>query len=112
MANASFDPGGYFEFDLARGAVRARGGERVLVLAGDVLAPLVSAAVGNGDLTAVRKMGRQLGEAVLQELNAPMDQPMEAVLGHAAAGPSRGWGRRRCRGTRASWPMADRKSVV
>ena len=94
MANASFDPGGYFEFDLARGAVRARGGERVLVLAGDVLAPLVSAAVGNGDLTAVRKMGRQLGEAVLQKLNAPMDQPMEAVLGHAAAVLSIfGWGR-------------------
>src|ERR1700712_1351612 len=54
-----FDPGGYFAFDLARGAVHTRHGERVLVLASDVLGPLVSTAVRQGDLTAVRMLGRR-----------------------------------------------------
>ncbi|MEC7521884.1 MAG: hypothetical protein VYE22_18515 [Myxococcota bacterium] len=95
MADASFDPGGYFEFDLAKGAVRARGGERVLVLSDDVLAPLISAAVEGGDLTAVRKMGRQLGDAVLGQLGGSAgERPIEEVLGHAAAILSLfGWGR-------------------
>ncbi len=90
----AFDPGGFFEFDLAQGAVRARGGERVLVLSDSVVAPLISAAVGNGDLTSVRKLGRQLGEHAAHGLSDPNASTPEAVLGQAAGVLSLfGWGR-------------------
>jgi len=92
---APFDPGGFFEFDLAGGEVRARSGHRVLVLSDNVVAPLVSAAVQNGDLTAVRRLGRHMGEEVAGSLggDAPAASP-EAVLGHAASVVSLfGWGR-------------------
>lgn len=92
---ASFDPGGFFEFDLDKGAISSRGGGRVLVMSDGVIAPLVSAAVEAGDLTAVRKLGRQLGEVTAQALDgAATDQGAEEVLGHAAAVLSLfGWGR-------------------
>ncbi|MFK7987305.1 MAG: hypothetical protein AB8I08_14875 [Sandaracinaceae bacterium] len=94
MPDTSFDPGGFFEFDLAKGAVRARQGGRVLLLSDSVVAPLVSAAVGNGDLTAVRKLGRQLGEAVTADLpDAPNGAAVD-VLSHTATVLSLfGWGR-------------------
>lgn len=95
MTDASFDPGGFFEFDLRTGAVHARHAGRVLVLSDSVVAPLVASAVANGDLTAVRKLGRQLGEATAAELGGRShDQPAETVLGHAASVLSLfGWGR-------------------
>jgi hypothetical protein len=93
---SAFDPGGFFEFDLAEGAVRVRGGERVLVLSSDVVAPLVSAAVRNGDLTAVRKLGRDLGGAAGQSLGKPNEARAEDVLSAAADVLSLfGWGRLR-----------------
>lgn len=95
MATASFDPGGFLEFDLAKGAVSARGTGRVLILSDSVVAPLVSAAVGNGDLTSVRKLGRQLGESVAREIGTDAnDETAESVLGAASGILSvLGWGR-------------------
>lgn len=92
-----FDPGGFFEFDLAGGEVRARSGNRVLVLSDTVVAPLVSAAVQNGDLTAVRRLGRHMGEEVARALGGEAREAApELVLGHAAAVVSLfGWGRLR-----------------
>lgn len=92
---SAFDPGGFFEFDLARGAIHARGAGRVLVLSDSVVAPLVSAAVENGDLTAVRKLGRQLGESVGESLASPASEMDSAtVLEHIAGVLSVcGWGR-------------------
>lgn len=98
MPDASpFDPAGFFEFDLAGGEVRARSGNRVLVLSDTVVAPLVSAAVQNGDLTAVRRLGRHMGEEVASALGGEVGaQSPELVLGHAAAVVSLfGWGRLR-----------------
>lgn len=95
MSQTNFDPGGYFEFDLAKGAVRSRDGERLLVLSDNVVAPLVSAAVEAGDLTAVRRLGRQLGASAKGELGGDTGPlPAEDVLG-AAAGLLGifGWGR-------------------
>jgi hypothetical protein len=93
--NGALDPSGFFEFDLARGAVRARGGARLLVLSDGVVAPLVEAAVRNGDVTAVRKLGKQLGEAAMAGLGAtPSASRPEVVLGRAADVLSLfGWGR-------------------
>ncbi len=90
-----FDPGGFFEFDLPQGEVRARGGQRMLLLSDTVLAPLVSTAVQQGDLTAVRRLGRWMGDEVARALGgAAADASPEAVLGHAAAMISMcGWGR-------------------
>lgn len=95
MAEASFDPGGFFEFDLAKGAVHARGAGRVLVLSDSVVAPLVSAAVAAGDLTSIRKLGRQLGACVADSLGASAHEIDAAtVLDHIAGVLSVcGWGR-------------------
>ena len=65
MTDTAFDPGGFYEFDLGRGTVRTQAGGRVVVLTDNVLAPLVSAAATQGDLTAVRRLGKQLGEQIL-----------------------------------------------
>jgi hypothetical protein len=80
-----FDPGGYFAFDLARGAVHTRHGERVLVLASDVLSPLVSSAVRGGDLTAVRSFGKRIGEDAARSLGSEVKSASpEAVITHAS----------------------------
>src|ERR1700712_1518021 len=89
-----FDPGGYFAFDLARGAVHTRHGERVLVLASDVLGPLVSTAVRQGDLTAVRMLGKRIGEDAARSLGGDVRAATpEAVTTHANGMLSLlGWG--------------------
>ena len=95
MAGERFDPGGFYEFNLSQGAVRARDGSRVLVLSDSVVAPLVSAAVRAGDLTPVRRLGRQVGEMVKESLGTDvLESNPEAVLGHAASALALfGWGR-------------------
>lgn len=95
MSDAQFDPGAFFKFDLAHGSVRARGGGRVILLSDAVLAPLVTTAVSNGDLTAVRALGSQLGQMLGDELPGDEDSlSSEVVIGHAAALMALyGWGR-------------------
>ncbi|MEM9192789.1 MAG: hypothetical protein AAGF12_26680 [Myxococcota bacterium] len=95
MAETRFDPGGFYEFNLAHGAVRTKDGSRVIVLTDTVVAPLVSAAVQNGDLKAVRRMGRQLGQLVRDSLGVPATScSPEQVMGHAASVLALfGWGR-------------------
>jgi hypothetical protein len=95
MSEPRFDPGGFYEFNLAHGAVKARDGSRVLILSDNALAPLVSAAVKNGDLKAVRRLGRQLGHLVEGALSKPPAScSPEDVIGHAAGVLALfGWGR-------------------
>jgi len=95
MTDSNFDPGGFFQFDLAHGRVRTRGGARVLVLAENVLAPLIVTAVQSGDLTAIRQLGSQLGSIVAQSLPAPASSlPPQVVISHAGGVMSLyGWGR-------------------
>jgi len=95
MTDSQFDPGGFFQFDLAHGRVRTRGGARVLVLAENVLAPLIVTAVQSGDLTAIRQLGSQLGSIVAQSLPAPASSlPPQVVISHAGGVMSLyGWGR-------------------
>jgi membrane protein YqaA with SNARE-associated domain len=97
MTEPSFDPGGFFQFDLAKGSVRSRGGGRVLVVSESVLAPLINTAVAHGDLTAVRSLGSQLGSMVASSLGAtPNAQSPAQVIGHAGGVMSLfGWGRLR-----------------
>lgn len=81
----SFDPGAYYAFDLARGAVHTRYGERVLVLSADVLGPLVSNAARHGDLTAVRALGKHIGEDAARSLGQDAKEASpEAVLNHVS----------------------------
>ncbi len=95
MPEPRFDPGGFYEFNLAEGAVRTRHGDRVVVLSDTVLGPLVAGAVRNGDLTAIRTLGRDVGSHVRESLGgSPAEAPPETVLGHAASILSLfGWGR-------------------
>ncbi len=97
MTEPSFDPGGFFQFDLAQGSVRSRGGGRVLLVSESVLAPLINTAVSQGDLTAVRSLGSQLGTMVAGSLGAAANGlAPEQVVGHAGAVMSLfGWGRLR-----------------
>ena len=94
MAEPLFDPNGFYEFDLPKGSVRTRHGSRVLVLTDNVVAPLVSTAVQNGDLTAVRRLGRELGDHVSSALGGAAEAAApELVLSHAAGVLSLfGWG--------------------
>ena len=94
-ARAQFDPGGYFTFDLNAGSVLSKHGGRVLIVSDNVIAPLVSGAVSNGDLTSVRRLGREFGEAVTRSLPGPAESlSAEVVLGHAAGALAVfGWGR-------------------
>jgi hypothetical protein len=95
MAQPSFDPGAFFTFDLRGGQVHTREGRRVLVLSDSVLAPLVAAAVANGDLTVVRRLGRHMGEEVRASLGGTADEiPVDVVLGHLGGVLALfGWGR-------------------
>ena len=97
MSETSFDPGGFFQFDLAKGSVRSRGGARVLLVSESVLAPLINTAVAHGDLTAVRSLGSQLGALVASSLGASASGLAPAqVIGHAGSIMSLfGWGRLR-----------------
>ncbi|MBK8587747.1 MAG: hypothetical protein IPN77_01250 [Sandaracinaceae bacterium] len=95
MSNIGFDPKGFYEFDLARGAVSTRGGARVIVLSDTVVASLVSAAVETGDLTVLRELGKQIGAQVVASLGgAVFDDSPEQVLAHTSGWLGvLGWGR-------------------
>ncbi len=95
MAEPSFDPGAFFTFDLRGGQVATRAGRRVLVLSDTVLAPLVGAAVANGDLTVIRRLGRHIGEEIRSSLGGATDAvPVDVVLGHLGGVLALfGWGR-------------------
>lgn len=91
---SAFDPVDYYAFDLARGAVHTRHGERVLILSADVMGPLVSTAARHGDLTAIRSLGKHIGEDAVRSLgdDARRGAP-EAVLGHVSGTLALlGWG--------------------
>lgn len=84
MEQPGFDPGDFYEFDLARGAVRTRSGARVLVLSDGVVRQLVSAALQKGDLTALRSLGQEVGAQARASLGSTADLAPEVVLGHAS----------------------------
>lgn len=90
-----FDPGGFYEFDLARGQVRTGEGQRMLVLSSQAAAPIISAAVASGDLTSMRQFGRELAAQVLESLGMDASElNPEDVLGHATSVLALcGWGR-------------------
>ncbi len=89
-----FDPGAFYAFDLARGAVHTRHGERVLMLSADTLGPLVSTAAKFGDLTSIRTLGKRIGEDAARSLGAEARSATpEAVVVHASGILSLlGWG--------------------
>jgi hypothetical protein len=60
-----------------------------------VLAPLIATAVQNGDLTAVRALGNQMGKMLAASLgDNALNRAPETVLGHAANLIALyGWGR-------------------
>jgi hypothetical protein len=95
MAEPRFDPVSFYEFDMNAGEVRARGGRRVLLLSESVLSPLVTAAVKQGDLTSLRRLGKHLGEHAMSSLGEdPAKLAPTAVLAHVAGVLSIfGWGR-------------------
>lgn len=95
MAEPTFDPGGFFTFDLGGGQVSTRAGRRVLMLSDTVLAPLVGAAVAQGDLTVIRRLGRHIGDEIRNTLGEGIDEmPVDLVLGHLGGVLALfGWGR-------------------
>ena len=95
MADEGFDPGSFFQFDLAAGSIRSRGGGRVLVLSEKTLGPLIATAVNGGDLTAIRALGAHLGTLVGASLGRPANAlTPDEVIGQAGGAMSLfGWGR-------------------
>ncbi len=94
MSAPSFDPGSYYELDLARGTVQTRDGRRVVVLYDSTLAVLVSAAAHNASRELLDELGGALG-AQARDLVGDVDRASpEKVLGEAAALLGTfGWGR-------------------
>lgn len=94
MEEPRFDPGGFFEFDLANGTVKTREGARIVMFSEAVVGPLVSAAVRAGDVTAIRSLGHDIGKHARASLQTATDTSIETVLGHAASSVALfGWGR-------------------
>jgi hypothetical protein len=95
MAEARFDPGGFYQFDLRDGSVRTKGGARVLVLSDTVAGQLVSAAVQSGDVAALVGLGNELGTVARGNLGGdPSKASVEQVVAHASAVVSLfGWGK-------------------
>ena len=94
-ASDTFDASGFYEFDLAKGAIQDREGDRVVMLTEAALAPLVQAAAASGDLTALRSLGVFLGERIQSSVGddatgARPSAVFEAAAGHLAVF---GWGR-------------------
>ncbi len=95
MHDGRFDPGGFYEFNLAGGTVRTRAGGRVVVLPDDTLAALISSAARDGDLTPLRRLGEALGDLVVDAIDRPASVlSPEAILGQASMATALfGWGR-------------------
>jgi len=95
MAEERFDPGGFYELDLARGRVMSRDGGAVVALPGDVVGALLGAVVEGDGPEAVAKLGARMGAVVERSLggDAGIASP-EAVASRVAdvLGVC-GWGR-------------------
>ncbi len=88
----TFDPNGYYDFDLAHGAVHAQAEqkERVVVIPDTTFASLVGLAAEAGRKDTLEELGRALG----RRAGAIGDRSPESVLHHAAATVALfGWGR-------------------
>jgi hypothetical protein len=84
MDDTRFDPGAFWEFNLATGAMQTREGLRTAALPFDVLAPLVGHAVARGDLALVRRVGACLGAEARASISGDVAAlAPEVVLGHA-----------------------------
>lgn len=82
----SFDPAGFYQFNVAGGAVHTKGGQRVVLLSDEVLGLLVSAAVERGDVRAVRRLGQHMGDVVAQSLGGGLaNASMEDAAAHISA---------------------------
>ncbi len=82
MSNPSQSPSAFYEFDLQRGAVATRGGDRVLVLTDHVVRALVSAALDKGDVTALRELGRAFGRDAASQVEGDAEAASpEVTLG-------------------------------
>lgn len=94
MSAPSFDPGSYYELDLARGTVQTRGGQRVVVLYDSTAAALVSAAARNASREVLDQLGGALGAQARELVGDVASASPEKVLGEAAALLGTfGWGR-------------------
>ncbi len=85
MPEARFDPGGFYQFDVAQGSVRTRDGHRVLVLSDTTVAQLVSMALEKGDVSALTTLGRSIAGVAKAALRDAMKSSPETVLAHASA---------------------------
>jgi len=85
MAEERFDPGGFYELDLARGQLLARGGGPVVALDREVVAGLLRAVVEGDGEEPVARLGARLGAAVDRTFgdDAASRHP-EAVAGRVA----------------------------
>lgn len=82
----------YFTFDFDSGVITAHGGDRVLVLTENVVKPLLDCALKLGDVTALRELGRRLGNDVKKSDAASL--PIEQVALEISNALSMfGWGR-------------------
>lgn len=82
----NIDPASVVKFDHASGIIRTQNGQRAMMLTQEALAPLVTAAVMNGDLNAIRSLGRVLGALAASTLERDARAvELSEVASHVAA---------------------------
>lgn len=84
MEEPRFDPGAYYQFDLAQGQVRSRAGHRVVVWSDEVASALVSTALAANDTAALGRLGALLAAEVKRGLSNAAEESPEAVATHAS----------------------------
>ncbi|MDW8246139.1 MAG: hypothetical protein RMJ84_06145 [Sandaracinaceae bacterium] len=80
-----FSPTSYFRAQLKEGKMLTRGERRVLVVSEESMRSLVRLAIKSGDLNAIRRLGRAIGQEVLASLGEDPNQlPPHALVDHFA----------------------------
>lgn len=64
MDASKFDPGGFYEFQLAHGTLKTRDGVRAIAISASIFADFVKALVERGDVAALKTWGAELGGQV------------------------------------------------
>lgn len=64
MDASKFDPGGFYEFQLAHGTLKTRDGARAVAISASIFARFAKALVESGDFAALKGWGAELGAQV------------------------------------------------
>ncbi len=78
---SGLDPQHFYDFDLAKGVVTARGESRVAIIPDTLMRQLVSAANKSDEIAGMRAFGRVLGESANTDISAASADVLGGLAG-------------------------------